>query len=624
MLSAAAAEGESGGVLAPRRGAAGPLLLAGGAAAGWCLFVRRVGAGDLSDYGLVSALPVGSYVAVAALMASFAWALTRQPLPRWLLAGQVVALVVVLHGVTAIVEPLPRFSTAWFHSGFTEFIARTGRTMPDYDARFSWPGFFALAALLTKVAGFDQPLVFLQWTAVVVNLLALLLVWNIAGSVTDDDRCRFVALWVFVLGNWIGQDYFAPQALGFLLLLTIVAILLRYFRGDGGVAALGALVPPRAKEAARKIVARSPLVTGPRPDARGPLWAPGGEAAPGVATSARVALVGLLVVLAFALVVSHQLTPFLLVLDTAALAAVGFVRLRFYPVVVALLAVAWLSFGAIAFWKGHLHDLFGGLGNVGAAVGASTAQRIGTNVAHQHVIAIRLGLTAATWLLAGAGLVRRLRAGYGPWPMVLLAVVPFAMLGGQSYGGEVLLRSQLFALPFLAVLVGFAFFPSSGRGAGRLGLAATALAAVSAVLGAGFLVARYGNERFEYFTAREKQAVDYLYRVAPPRSSLVALWPTLPWRYKLLDEFDYPTFEPTSVPDVATVRRMLDSAAPRQSFLIFTRSEEAWGELTYGMPAGWGDQLLSALDQSGEFRTLFANRDARVMVLTASAFGGGG
>lgn len=117
--------------------------------------LRVVQIEKVSDIGLVGLIAPLSAAGVAVQAWAFAWSITDRQLRPALLAGQVGALVFTLHGMPLLVEPLPRFPTAWLHAGFADHAA-TGQTLPLLDARFSWPGFFAGSALITEVMGGRQ------------------------------------------------------------------------------------------------------------------------------------------------------------------------------------------------------------------------------------------------------------------------------------------------------------------------------------------------------------------------------------------------------------------------------------------------------------------------------------
>ena len=140
----------------------------------WAVSLEKVDLSAVGSVGLISALPPAYFVGVGLLALSFILALRRSEPPRALVSLQLVMLVMMLIGTPSIVEPLPRFPTSWLHAGFTDYIARTGSTLPSLDARFSWPGFFSGTAVLTRAAGLSSPVVFLRFAPVLFNLLFVL------------------------------------------------------------------------------------------------------------------------------------------------------------------------------------------------------------------------------------------------------------------------------------------------------------------------------------------------------------------------------------------------------------------------------------------------------------------
>src|SRR5204863_3853362 len=108
-----------------------------------------------------------------------------------------------------------------------------------------------------------------------------------------------LAVWLFIIANWIGQDYFAPQAFGFFLFLVVLAIALRWYR--------------RPAVASRRWRAKS------RRDDDVPVEVVKTD----VPVPQRRTLALLVVVLMAATVTSHPLTPLVL---TACLAALTIFR----------------------------------------------------------------------------------------------------------------------------------------------------------------------------------------------------------------------------------------------------------------------------------------------------------
>ncbi|MDQ4099067.1 MAG: lipopolysaccharide biosynthesis protein, partial [Chloroflexota bacterium] len=195
----------------------------------WFVALDDVNLSGMTDVGLISVLPIPIFVAIATLSASFCLSLRAQPPRAWLMVLHIAALIVMLYGITALIQEVPRFESAWKHVGMSEYILRTGSIDPTIDAYHNWPGFFIFAAFLTDVAGFSTPLVLLAWAPVVHNLLYLGPLLMIFRRGTSDERLPWLAVWIFYLTNWIGQDYFSPQAYGYFFYLIILATLLTWF-----------------------------------------------------------------------------------------------------------------------------------------------------------------------------------------------------------------------------------------------------------------------------------------------------------------------------------------------------------------------------------------------------------
>jgi len=226
----------AGGFTATLRGAAGSLRLPPVELAFpplalvlWALSLEQISVEGMNDLGLVSVLPVLFFAAFAVLTLGFVLALRRGEVASFAALLHIGALLVILFGTTSIVEEAPRFAATWKHIGITEYIMRTEQLDTRLDAYFSWPGAFILAALLTELAGADSPAALATWASLVFNALYLLPLILIFRSIVADARAQWFGIWLFYLGNWIGQDYFAPQALDYLLYLSVLAVVLHWF-----------------------------------------------------------------------------------------------------------------------------------------------------------------------------------------------------------------------------------------------------------------------------------------------------------------------------------------------------------------------------------------------------------
>ncbi|MFJ4471473.1 lipopolysaccharide biosynthesis protein [Streptomyces sp. NPDC089424] len=559
----------------------------------------RLGEADLDrmgGLGLVSVLPVRTLIGAALLVVVFAALLWPGRERRALLLVTLLATVVSLHALPAVIETEPRFATAWQHLGFLDHIDRTGTAVPDLDARWSWPGFFAVAALVAQACGVGDLTEVIRWWPLTVQLLYLAPLFLLTRAFRTSWRARWAGVWIFVLSGWVGQDYFSPQGFTYLLYLALVAILLVWFR------------------APRVIWTRS------RP----------GEAEVEPAGRRQRGVLLLVVIGLFAATVpAHQLTPFVMLGVVTALVLAGMCELRGLPVLFGVTVVAWIGFMAEPYWSGHFDELFGGVGGVGGNVSSSVSGRIeGGSSTHALVLYARVALAGAVLALACCGWWRRRAHKYRERSLLVLTFVPFLGFGMQSYGGEMALRVFLFALPGAALLAGLALFPRAGAGAGertvfRASLAPLAALTAGLVLMGGFLVARWGNEPFERVRPGEVAAMEFVYAHDEP--SVRLLWlsddpletvtPAMPWGARDMEKVRYvPTQAPVDPELVSGLVKALRDAGPN-SYLMVNAGQVASLRLDAGYPTDWEPRLISNLDGRPELGRAFANADVTVYAL---------
>ncbi|MFE5818370.1 lipopolysaccharide biosynthesis protein [Streptomyces sp. NPDC056479] len=559
----------------------------------------RLGESDLDGMGglgLISVLPPPTLLGAALLAVTFASLLWLGREHRTLLLLTLLATVVSLHALPALIETEPRFATAWQHLGFLDYIDRTGSAVPDLDARWSWPGFFAVAAFTAKACGISDLTEVIRWWPLAVQLLYLVPMFLLVRHMRASWRAKWTGIWVFVLSGWVGQDYFSPQGFTYLLYLVFAAILLVWFRA------------PRV------------IWTKRRPGEA--------EVEP---TDRRQRAVLLLVVtgLFAASVPAHQLTPFVMLGVLTALVLIGRSELRGLPILFGVMVTVWIGFMAEPYWSGHFDELFGGVGGVGSNVSSSVSGRIeGGSSTHKLVLYVRVLLAGGVMAFACWGWWRRRFHHYRERSLLVLTFVPFLGFGMQSYGGEMALRVFMFALPGAALLTGLAFFPRTGvtakeRDKDRVSLAPLAALMAGLVLMGGFLVARWGNEPFERVRPGEVAAMEYVYAHDDP--SLRLLWlssdpvndvtPAMPWGSRDMEKVSYlPTQAPVDPVLVSGLVKALKDAGPN-SYLMINRGQVTYLRLDLGYSATWESRLIQNLDRRQELKKVFVNADVTMYAL---------
>jgi hypothetical protein len=562
----------------------------------------------MSDLGLISVLPPQVPLAVVLIVASAAWHLRRERLSPPFLALHLVALILILYGTPTIVEEEPRFAATYIHVGISEYITRTGSVAPGLEARFDWPGFFILGSMLSQAIGFKSTMALAGWAPVYLNLMYLAPLALIFRSVTRDIRLVWAGLWLFELTNWVGQDYFSPQGLNYFLFLSIVGLVVTYFRTPRPAS-------ERLREWLRARPHRASLLTGAYSLAT-PEQTPPAELSPGRQVGVAIAIVIVFSYIAF----SHQLTPFFTVAALLALLAFNRIRLRGLPVLMGVIAVVWVSYMTVPFLSGHVAQLVSEFGQVSGSVGSNVTGRLAGSPDHRLVVLLDMVFSVSLWMAAAVGFLVRFRDGRRDLTVVLLIAAPVPLVAAQAYGGELVLRLYLFTLPFMAILAAGVVYgrpggvPSKLRTCGAIG--------VCAAITVGFLITRYGNERMDIMTTAEVQGIQELYRIAPPGSLLVAPSGNLPWRAQAFEQYTYLGLADTILigepGDLATVMRKADRP---NSYLILTSSIEAEAELFSGIQSSGFDAFVDKMLASADFRLAYQNADTKIFELMPETAG---
>ncbi|HEY0542082.1 MAG TPA: hypothetical protein VGD53_27225 [Actinoallomurus sp.] len=586
-----------------------------GAAVAWAMFLgglalywlplRHVDMSHMDGYGLVSVLPIATFVGGALLVVAFMFTLWLRRQYRVLLLLQLVAIIVSLHGLAPALETYARPETAWQHNGFVEYITRTGGADYALDARFSWPGFFALIAFVTRAGGIHNLEPLLHWAPVVSQLLYLAPLYLILRVMRANWRAQWLAAWLFAAADWVGQDYFSPQGFGYLLYLAFIAILLNWFRPQARPAAWV------ANTGRLRSFVRGPFASGERPP-------------PETSARERTVLLFVLVVVFAVTTASHQLTPFLILFVCGALVLVRRSTARGLPVLLGVMVASWVSFMTTAYWVGHVGDLFSGAGALLSNLTGGVAGRVSKgSTTLAQVQTGRILIAATVMLVAMLGLLRRRLRRIDDRVALVLLVVPFLAAGLQSYGGEIALRVYLFVIPGACILAAYLFFPTTFT-APRRTLAVLTATVCGLMIAGGFLFVRFGNENFEQVRPGDVHAFDMMLRETP-KNTINVVWladpqddagyfPMMPWGTRRMEHFDYSAVKaPADPSDISeVVKTLLDRPG---GYFVTTRGNEAYNHFNYGLPLSYADRMRTALAGSSQLRPVSVTDEAAVYAL---------
>jgi hypothetical protein len=582
----------------------------------WVISLRAVDVSRTGSYGLVPLFPMTFFAALAILIVSFCVSVYRDRTPAAILVAHVVELIVILHGTPQILYDHLRYSWAWKHVGIVDYIQRNGTVDPDiglFNAYHNWPGFFAFAALVTEAAGFETALGLAAWAPVIFNILFLGVVLLLLRLFTPDRRLIWLSLWFYFLTQWVGQDYFAPQPMVYVLHLIILWICLAWLGRD--------VVQPRVPiwlwRPSRFVLSLLDRVLGRAkpadpPAAEPPLWQ-------------RQALLGIAIFLFAVIATSHQLTPFMTVFAVSALVIFDQCRARGLPLLFIVLTVAWLISGALVFTQEHVLAEIASFGQTEDNFASTLIDTSRADPSMRVVALAGRALTASVGLLAFLGILRRLWYRYRDLVPILLCGSPVLVLAGSSYGGEVVFRVYLFSLPFLAFFAAALIYPAPATGRSWWSLLPSIL--LSGAMLAGFSLAYYGKEEVNHFTDGEVAATRYLYRIVPSESLIIEGTSAYPIRDKYYDRFSYvpivvsaddPSYSQCSFTADELVSLMADPVYPGRTerapaaFLIVTRSQLANIRL---LGACSIDSLIREVANHPCVQTVFLESDAVILTV---------
>lgn len=463
----------------------------------WALSLGSIDLDTMTDIGAISVLPAGWLLGFALVLGGGAFYAARGGRNPWLLGAYVVAVATMIYGTLPLVSDAAHYPAAYKHVGVVQLFIEHGHLRPNADIYNRWPGFFAAAGAFTEFAGSSSALRHIAWAELYFILLQATLVAAIALRIFRKAGVATLAALLFLTVNWIGQNYYSPQAFVFIPALAALWIALSEL-GDTPNA-LGRLVNRVAGW-----VSRSEPPDGAPPE---PFWP-------------RRSAIALLLMFDALVVVNHQLTPYALGLQLGLLLICGFAAPRWLIFAIAALPVLYLLPHL-----GWINDHFGIFTKLDPFSNAKVNDPIAVKCDGCAKVGNMATLNSAlAWLgaIGGAILLTRRRPAVRPQVLLMMMLAPFLFLGGQNYGGEAPLRVVMFASPFTAVLLAGALFelrPLARR------IAAPALALV---LGATLLYALYGNEPFSAVSKTEVRVANHIYANGKKGLVIMSAAPTFP------------------------------------------------------------------------------------------------
>ncbi len=529
----------------------------------WVAALTDVDRAPPSVLGLLAAGPRTLPVALLLTAVSFVLAL-RAGRPV-VIATAVAALILVLRTTATLVDSVPTAAWTYKHLGVVSALQEHHHTLPGSDIYMNWPGMFAASAYLSDSSG--VPVIELaRWISPIVHVLLALSTAAVARALGSRTPGCIAAAGLVVIFNWVGQDYFSPQAVAMCLAAGLVVTLVQ---------------------------------------------------------SRRNPTCGVLSIVIYAVIVTtHQLTPFWLLGMAFGLLVIRRIRLWVFAGMLAALALYIIP--RIDVIAGY--GLFTGFNPVGnATINVAPVPALGRDVGGWFSKASALLM----WTSAAAVIGLRLWSSRRrhPWrrrntlAAAVITFSPFLLLGGQSYGGEAILRVTLYSTLGSAAVLG----PALVRAVQGMSVRAVAASVwLVLVLGATGQAA-YSLWWVNYIRPEDVTAAQWLAEQSPGAyvTPVNLDWPGRGWldyaRYfegadaetdrslEVALETELPadpfvTQRPVPL-DEAEVSRLFEKRpSDRPSYLVFTAATRAYDEYYRTFAEGSYQDLLDQVQVSENWR----------------------
>ena len=293
----------------------------GAAAISMVIAFLRLDPGTIGEWGLLPALgPAFAGGVVAAIAVVVASAVARRP--AWVSALGMALVVCAFTLPPGLASGRLLGGWSYKHLGVVDLIRSGGAVSDPRDLFQSWPGFFAAAADVDRLSG-AQDVTYANQATLLFLVVAAVALWTATERLLPGRHdVAAVAVLILTVTQWEGQVYYSPQSLAWCLSMLTIALIL-----------------PRLPPPHRTVSARLP---GPVRDVLS--WLRRGDAATAVQPDTDDFSVYALMLAVLAVIVTHQLTPWMMIFQLTALMIVGWSTrvVRLLLLLLAVGTVGWL------------------------------------------------------------------------------------------------------------------------------------------------------------------------------------------------------------------------------------------------------------------------------------------
>jgi hypothetical protein len=378
---------------------------------------------------------------------------------------QTLELISFLFLMPLLVEGTTRFDSSFTVGGEIDYILRNSFLNAELVRYHNWPGaeiFGASFILLTNLS-LDTLLSFAPFIS---QIIYFIIIYPLFTIVLNDNIKVWISCWIFFISNWLNQDYFSPQNVAFLLYLIILFF---FFK----------LILENKHRAENKFN---------------------------------------IIVIILALVTTHILTPFILLLDALSITLMNKMsklNTKFFSLtfVIFIIYLSWEVYGANFMFPKIINLLQDALNFELTKAGAVNRISSGSDQ-HLHIVQFRIYNALLLYLIAFIGLVSGIKhlKNVVPSIMILLMISSLGLFGAGGYGGEIIIRIVLFSL------IPLSYFAAQNFDKKITKVILIIFLVVSPLL---HLVGHYGSETIDYTAPDDLKGAKFFFTHAPLTSSAI-------------------------------------------------------------------------------------------------------
>ncbi|WP_140696362.1 hypothetical protein [Mycolicibacterium hodleri] len=446
------------------------LIGLGAAAFGWAAPTLRHA--KTSEFGLLAMASPLFVVSIALTAGAFAISVRQH---KSLAGSASIALMIAVQRLPSyFATDSPMYSWTYKHLGVVDYIQHEHVLAHGVDVYNSWPGAFAMFAWLSDLSGIPSQDLAHGFTPLFhVALVSLVFVAARAWGL-DATQAQTAAFLTASL-NWVAQDYYSPQATAMLLTAGILTLI-------------------------------------------------------GLSRTRPMSVIPMIVIFS-AVTITHQLTPFWLLLVTGLLLLARQMKPWW---IVPILAAIVIGYTLYNFKDVDQYTLF----SLNVFDNAkSNVPTMGGAGQRTMSAAIRT-LSGAMWVLTVLVLLVRLRRKQPFFALAAISLSPMLILGGQNYGGEAIFRVFLYSVVGCSIVLAPALVGLLRSNRMRFGVASAVLVLASLLSAEGYFGGWFAN----IAPLEQVESSKLLMAVADFPAYVTPIGPSFPqrgtWQYVEFARFD--------------------------------------------------------------------------------------